>query len=116
MRSLPALSLATTLVLAGPGSAQGRTTAAPCTAPHGPPIEQLQALARQYHPEALTPEPFVVAGIADARVEDRLVDGRPWIVWAIFFARNDEFIAPYDVGGALNEYRYTLGQAVTITC
>lgn len=25
-----------------------------CTAPNGPPIERLQALARQYHPEALT--------------------------------------------------------------
>jgi len=56
MRSIAALSFMTSLVLAGTLGAQDSTIAAPCTAPHGPPVEQLQALARQYHPEAFTPE------------------------------------------------------------
>lgn len=130
MRSNAVLSLLTSVVFAGTVSAQGPTLISSCTTPDGPPIEQLQALARQYHPEALTPEknraglivafvldaqcrvlhdttgqrlsegidlvatlrslfpgvriePFAAAGIAHANGEDDLVEGRPWIVWAV---------------------------------
>lgn len=56
MHSSAVHSLLTSLVLVGTVSAQGPTQVNSCTTPAGPPIEQLQALARQYHPEALTPE------------------------------------------------------------
>src|SRR5512146_2139549 len=54
MRSIAALCI---VALAGAQGlvAQADTSAAPCTGPHGPPIQTLQALAQQYHPEALVP-------------------------------------------------------------
>ena len=54
MRSIAALCI---VALAGAQGlvAQADTSAAPCSGPHGPPIATLQALAQQYHPEALAP-------------------------------------------------------------
>lgn len=71
MHSSAVLSLFTTLVLVGTVSAQAPTQGNSCTTPGGPPIEHLQALARQYHPEALTPDKsqagVIVAFVLDSQ-------------------------------------------------
>ena len=62
MRSIFALSALAALMLAGPATAQRTANNGPCTTPARPSPERLQALAqrlqalaRQYHPEALSP-------------------------------------------------------------
>lgn len=71
MHSSAVLYLLTSLVLVGTVSTQGPSQVSSCTTPEGPPIEQLQALARQYHPEALTPDKNR-AGVIVAFVLDSL--------------------------------------------
>ncbi len=55
MRSILTLSALATLILAAPMPAQHVPSDGPCTAPAGPSPERLQAFARQYHPETLSP-------------------------------------------------------------
>ena len=136
MRSIFALSVLAALMLVEPATAQRTANNGLCnTLPAKPSPQRLQALARhlqllarQYHPEALSPanrqasqlvglildtdcrvlhqtmgkraaetidleatlavlfpdvrtKPFVVAGIADADVNNS--PGGPWIVWAV---------------------------------
>ena len=42
--------------------------------------------------------------------------GDPALAPPIFFERNGELIAPYDIGGAPNEYRYSSGAPLTMGC
>ena len=55
MLSRLCLSVFATLAFVGVGAAQEPDTAAACAKAKEPSVEQLQALARHYHPEALTP-------------------------------------------------------------
>ena len=54
MRSLASLSILASLTVMAAASAQRPTSTPVCTTTHGPGIQRLQTLARQYHPDALT--------------------------------------------------------------
>jgi len=70
MRSPLAVTPVAALMLAGSAYAQQPAVERPCVARTGPPIEYLQKLAGQYHPEALAPaaqhDSMVVAFVFDS--------------------------------------------------
>ncbi|HVO48167.1 MAG TPA: hypothetical protein VMT29_17735 [Steroidobacteraceae bacterium] len=56
MRPTATAALASLAMVALSVGACTRKPAGPCAASSGPPVERLQALARQYHPEVLSPD------------------------------------------------------------